>query len=611
MKALRESGAFLVKGENMFEYIIEKDNTFKTLKEEDKEKVVTDIASLFESWDNVRQKQKSIADKLRPEIYLDKRETEKQSEESWKSDVHLNKIYALFQTQQAFIWDNIYSNVENLFDVQGTDELSVQMANLQKKKLVDTFTKIGIQRKLDMAIENLGSIGELCLFISWRKKYKQRRHRLETLDGKEKLLLRQGEFGIFSQEIYNGANVEALNPLNLVFDPRVMPEDTEHWDTCGKIIKSWESYASLSDNKLYHLTGEELKDIRQMLATPKVDKDKPESEKTDDIIDSDRIEVLQYWGDYAMPDGAVLKNWHIVVVGRRYLAAFEPNRWVINPIINMALFRDCESKRGIPELWSIYDLCKEQEKKVNLQNDAQSLNLNPPAYAPEGFFKDKEITLFPGKQVEYKQGLEDPSSIIRMTFPLLSNENIIQYYDETASTVSGIFPNMQGMEESKDATATEINIKVHGQTTRLSKILDTIKQNAIVPMVSKVAELEANMKFGEELIFMNEEGQSAMQRIGDVVRQGNYEYRYTDSSGAQRKILTNNMLRSILSLVWHDKDVPLNKPEIIREALTNIGIENTEKFFQNTPNALAPDNASANAFKNLAALMPNLPMPNL
>ena len=595
----------------MFEYIIEKDNTFKTLKEEDKEKVVTDIASMFESWDNVRQKQKSIADKLRPEIYLDKRETEKQSEESWKSDVHLNKIYALFQTQQAFIWDNIYSHIENLFDVQGTDELSVQMANLQKKKLVDTFTKIGIQRKLDMAIENLGSIGEMCLFISWRKKYKQRRHRLEMLDGKEKLLLRQGEFGIFSQEIYNGANVEALNPLNLVFDPRVMPEDTEHWDSCGKIIKSWESYASLSDNKLYHLTAEELKDIRQMLAVPKLDKDKPESEKTDDIIDSDRIEVLQYWGDYAMPDGTVLKNWHIVVVGRRYLAAFEPNRWVINPIINMALFRDYESKRGIPELWSIYDLCKEQEKKVNLQNDAQSLNLNPPAYAPEGFFKDKEITLFPGKQVEYKQGLEDPSSIIRMTFPLLSNENIIQYYDETASTVSGIFPNMQGMEESKDATATEINIKVHGQTTRLSKILDTIKQNAIVPMVSKVAELEANMKFGEELIFMNEEGQSAMQRIGDVVRQGNYEYRYTDSSGAQRKILTNNMLRSILSLVWHDKDVPLNKPEIIREALTNIGIENTEKFFQNTPDASASPNASANALKNLAALMPNLPMPNL
>ena len=67
-----------------------------------------------------------------------------------------------------------------------------------------------------------------------------------------------------------------------------------------------------------------------------------------------------------MPDGTVLKNWHIVVVGRKYLAVFEPNRWIINPIINMALFRDAKSKRGIPELWSIYDLCKEQENKVNL-----------------------------------------------------------------------------------------------------------------------------------------------------------------------------------------------------------------------------------------------------
>lgn len=358
----------------MFEYTIEHENAIPKLDAAQKNNIAEDIGDLFTSWDTVRGKQKIIADKLRPEIYLDERtKVISSSDDDWKSDIHLNKIYSLFQTQQAYIWDNIYSNVENLFDVQGVDEMSTQTANLQKEKLVNTFYKIGIQRKLDTAIEHLGSIGEICLFVSWRRKYKQIRRPLNALaEGLGLPVLRQGLYGIFNQEIYNGANVEAINPLNLVFDPRVNPDETEKWDSCGKIIKSWETYSSIAGNKLYKLTPEELAEIKTMLLNPVEDADRPETDKIDDTIDHNRIEVLQYWGDYIMEDGKVLKNWHIVVIGRKYLVVFEPNRWVINPIINMALFRDVESKRGIPELWSIYDLCKEQENKVNLQNDAQS-----------------------------------------------------------------------------------------------------------------------------------------------------------------------------------------------------------------------------------------------
>lgn len=133
-----------------------------------------------------------------------------------------------------------------------------------------------------------------------------------------------------------------------------------------------------------------------------------------------RIEVLSYWGNYTLDDGTILRNWSIVVVGRKYLAVFEHNRFIVNPLVNMAIFRDYESKRGIPEIWSIYDIAKEQENKVNLQNDAQALNLNPPAYAPQGFFVKNEIKLAPGKQIEYKPGIDEPSALIKMQFPLIS-----------------------------------------------------------------------------------------------------------------------------------------------------------------------------------------------
>lgn len=43
------------------------------------------------------------------------------------------------------------------------------------------------------------------------------------------------------------------------------------------------------------------------------------------------IEVLEHWGNFTMPDGTVLRNWHAVVVGGKYLVRFEKNNYVINP----------------------------------------------------------------------------------------------------------------------------------------------------------------------------------------------------------------------------------------------------------------------------------------
>ena len=575
-----------------FEFLVEKEIDKRKLSDEQAEKVANDIGGLWESWDDARKKQKSIAEKLRPEIYLDEKKDDRKEDEAWKSDVRLNKIYSLSQTQQAFIWDNIYSNVEKLFDVEGKDEQSDANAKAQKSNLVNIFYQIGIQRKLDRAIEYLLTVGEFCLFVGWKTKYKQIRRKMslaESLAEKGISALFTGQsYGVFNQEVYNGASVEAIDPINLVFDPKVSPEDIEKWDACGKIIKEWQTYDAIASNKLFNLTKKQLSDIKTMLDSKSTDEDDTETDKTDDVIQENRIEVLQYWGNYTLDDGTVLRNWTITVIGRKYLALFESNRWIINPIVNMAIFRDVTSKRGIPEIWSIYDLAKEQERKVNLQNDAQALNLNPPAYAPEGFFKDKTIKVSPGKQIEYKLGLEDPTAIIKMQFPLISNENIIQYYDSTISSVSGIFPNMQGQDEANDVTATEIKVKVQGQTTRLAKTLDSIKQNGIVPMVTKVAELDANMKFEDETIYTMVDGQRVTQTIGDTIRQGNYEYKYTDNTGIQRKIAKNQELIQLLANVWNDPAVPLNKVEITKDVLANADFENTDKYFMENQPMAAP-----------------------
>lgn len=561
----------------MFEFNVEKEQDKRKLSDIERSKIAQDVGDLFKTWDDARSKQKTIAEKLRPEIYLDERVSDDKTK-SWKSDVHLNKIYALNQTQQAYIWDNIYSRIDHLFDVEGTDEISQKNASLQKANLVNILSKVGIQRKLDKAIEYLGAVGEACLFVGWKTVYKQIRRKLSYGDNP---LFATQSYGIFNQEVYNGVNVEAIDPINIVWDTKVNPEEIDKFDACGKIIKSFETYDSVATNKLYNLRKSELEDLRKALNTKNTEEHETSSDKTDLETDGNRVEVLNYWGNYTLEDGTVLRNWNIVVIGRKYVAQFEHNRWVINPIINCATLRDSKNKRGIPELWSIYDLCKEQEKKVNLQNDAQTLNLNPPAYAPKGFFDKDIIEIEPGKQIEYKLGLDDPNAIIKMSFPLISNETIIEYYDNTASTVSGIFPNMQGQEETGKTTATEINVKVQGQTTRLSKLLDAIKQNGIVPMIEKIAELDANMSMGDSVIYSSLNGERISQTIGDTVRFGNYEYKYTDNSGIQKKLMLNKALTEILTPVWNDPSISLDKAKLIVDALTNAGIENAEKYVGN------------------------------
>lgn len=125
----------------MFEFLVEKETEARKLSEAEASRVAADVGDLWKDWDEARSKQKAIAEKLRPEIYLDDRPAKERGEGNWKSDVHLNKIYSLSQTQQAFIWDNIYSNNEKLFDVAGKDDDSGELARLQKANLVNIFFK--------------------------------------------------------------------------------------------------------------------------------------------------------------------------------------------------------------------------------------------------------------------------------------------------------------------------------------------------------------------------------------------------------------------------------------------------------------------------------------
>jgi hypothetical protein len=570
----------------MFEYIVEKNNK-KTLDAAGRGEVVDIISNKFRDWDKLRSEQFRIYEKLKREIYLEDRVDPKKSK--WKSQKFFNKIYSLYSTSQAFIWQNLYPSINSMFTVSGLNAKSEENADSQKAYLASALDRMKVSQQLDKGVEYLDSMGEICLFTSMKKKYKQARRPLTLLEDLQKnglwsLLRKEKSYGIFEKEVYNGAFVKAVNPLNIVFDPSASPEIKDEWDKCGKIIKSWASCDDIASNSFYRLTSEELGEIKNMTFPGNNYDDKtdikPAEYRTDDAVYNGKAEVLEYYGDFVF-NGDALHNFLIVVVGRKYLAKFEENPFLINPIINVALERNPETNRGIPKLWSVYDLAKAQERIMNDLEDIRQLGKNPPLYAPDGFFKNKNLDIEPGLIIEYKPNFEDPNAIKPITVVAPNHEKLISYYDQIISEVSGIYPNMMGENENRNVTATEINTKVSGQTTRLSKDLEVLKQNCILRMVENIAELLANEQNGREDAYGYVKGKKTKFSIDDNVRQGDYEYSYGDSNALLEKKANFKEAMELLKIAAQKPELNnlINWKSVFEKYLDIIGIGTGDEFF--------------------------------
>lgn len=591
----------------MFEYRIDKDGTISKLNTEQESRVISHISQSFTKWDTLRNDQKDRYRDLKPELYLEK----EAKKDTWKSNKRMNKIYSLFQTRQAFLWENIYADINKMFDVDVAGIGDEQIAKAQKSMLVEAFENMGLSQNLDKAMEHLDSVGEMCLFTCWKSRTKQVREKQEYIgiDGSINT-----QTVVVDKVVYDGAYVDTINPLNLVFDPSVNPDIKPDWDSCGKIIKTFQTYDSIAKNKAYSLTKEQLRKIKDTVSMDNMadddDTDNDVIDKIDDITDGDKIEVLEYWGDFYVDD-KLLKNWTVAVIGREHLARFMANPFIINPIINVATLRNPDNQRGIQTLYSIYDLSKAQEDDINETKDVQQLNKNPARFAPDNFFKDDEIEISPGKIIKYKQGLDDPSAIIPIVVPLIDANSQISYLDNAISNVSGIFPNMQGQEEGSNTTATEIKVKVQGQTARLSKDLDTIKQNGILRMIENVADLIANENLGQiQNIIVNENGVKRQVVVDDTVRQGDYQYRYSDNTANASK---RQQFQEVIGLIEKlaGAGVPFNFMEIAKMGFGLIGIENTDKLFMEQNNGQGINQEGINGIEVGAGANNNPPLPEI
>lgn len=567
-----------------FEYIIEKDNLTNELSKEQESLLVKSISSKFVSLDSQRVSNLEKASKLANEIFFKndfKSLTDKT--QKWKAKVKMCKTFMFYQTLKAYIWRNTYANVNSMFDVSGENRDSNNISNKQKAMLVDIFEKMDFQKTCDKVIDNALLFGELISFTAWKRNYEEYRRPIDffknvfaqDLTKLPKILdaIKSGKnFWTDTKKIYDNPYVYPVNPADLVFDSN----QVDNWDSCPKIYRSYKTPSDIVNNKYYTLTDEEKSEILGMVGANV--KNNSTVNNPDDVVKGSTIEVLEHWGDLRMPDGKVLKNWHAVVVGRKYLVEFGKNERLINPFSYGAFITDPETKRGISPLYCVLSLAHLQEDLLNRTCNLQALNENPPLLAPEGFFDEDEIELYPGKIIEYGDNLTPAAAFQQLNFNPTVFLNDISFLNDLMAEVSGIFPNMVGSVETTAAkTATEITTKTQGQMTRLSMIVDIINQDFILPNVKKVAKLCADFKSGVETVFVNKENQPEIIEVDDTVRQADYKYTYSDRSNTTLKSEQADMLVQAVER-FKQAGLEVNLPEIFVWYFEQKGVENAERF---------------------------------
>lgn len=562
-----------------FEYIVNQEESVKKLTKEQEEQLIKKISSKFTSLNQERSTNLEMASKLANEIFFKndfKSLTDKN--QKWKTKIKMCKTFMFYQTLKAFIWRNTYANVNSMFDVSGENHDSNNASNKQKAMLVDILEKMDYSQICDQIIDNALLYGELISFTAWKKNYEEYRRPIDFFKNifsqdLSKLpqimdaIAKGKNYWVETRKIYDNPFIYPVNPADLVFDN----SQKENWDSCPKIYRTYKTPSEIVNNKYYKFSDEAKNAILNMPTRSS------QNSLTKDIVNGSTIEVLEHWGDLKMPDGTILKNWHAVVVARKYLALFEKNESLINPFSYGAFITDPETKRGISPLYSILSLAHLQEELMNRTCNLQTLNENPPLLAPEGFFDEDEINLYPGKIIEYGDNLSPTGAFQQLTF----NSNIflqdISFLNDLMAEVSGIFPNMIGAVETSGAkTATEINTKTQGQMIRLAMIVDTINQDLIIPNVEKVAKLCADFKSGVETVFVNHENKQEVIEIDDAVRQGDYKYMYADSSMTTQKSEQADIV--IQAIEKFASLIPLNLQEIFVWYFEQKGVDSPERF---------------------------------
>lgn len=532
-------------------FIYEEFEKENKLNVDQQEYLVEKIVKSFDKFDEHRQENLQAALEVKNALIPDMKA---------KGDIKIPEVYETRETYKAHLWKSWFSNIENMFDVQGKTKRDHASAKAQKSALVNVFKNANLVEALEKGLNSWIDKGEFIGFVNWKKIIKERRKQhLEILSIENNGEVYQKSvpaFSVVEDVEYDGPEVTVVAPENFVFDSSKFA----NFDSCPKIYRSYQTYDEISSNQLF----EGFEGLEQS---------KQPSVKSSKARQGDMIEVLEYWGDITLENGTLLKNYVITVANRDRVLRFEKNPFILNPFVFASFLENPTNKRGISPLFVALPLNKISTTILNLQLDALKLIINKPYLAPKGSLSGK-IEVKEGSIIEY-----DPALMPQTPIPLdfkdaLTGWDFLKFFESKIESATGVFKYMTGEEGNNTKTATEANGLMQSQNIRLSKEVDMLNLKVKLPIIKKVAEMLANFAFEvQEIRITSLSGEVDFISIDENVRQGKYDYIVADSSSVLEKKSRLNECIALLRELGKNPELnaKINWVEVTKWAFDQLG----------------------------------------
>jgi hypothetical protein len=548
---------------------IEKESKFKKLSKDDRDELARKISDWWGEFHGKRETQLKTAREIEKQIFLN--QPDRNANKKWKSNIKENKLYTTWDSMKSSMWKEIWSNEEQMFDVQGTAQEYEEMADKQKQALTHALKRMEAGTQFDKAADYWAVYGDFVYKTDW----KSRKKKVKRFDPYQ---------GYVEQELplEENANIEAINPMFFNFDTtKYKYGDKASWDSCPKIFKRFASIEEIKANPMYKLTKEQELDLDISEET------KTTSKESDNTLATmkkygELYEVLFLHGDIKF-NNVVYKNIVAEVLAGKYLIFFDENPVYINPFIWDCTMLDPETGRGISPLKPILEMSNGKEELLNKACDIAELNANPCHWVSDTFLKEKykngTVDYEPGKVLEYENSYQGgfPQAV---KFDASGIADIIGVLANNISDTSAVNANIMGNIEQGERSATEIQLANSGSNSRIAMKLDKIYQINL-RIIENVAELLAMFKNEPETLLVKEKGQRVAVEITNAIRQGSYYYYYEDRNALiDRRAKNQEYYQGLVSAAQLPQLADrIDWVEAFKRYIEQSGYENVDSLF--------------------------------
>lgn len=548
---------------------IEEKSKFKKLSKDDRDELAKKISDWWGEFHSKRESQLATAREIEKQIFLN--QSDRNANKKWKSNIKENKLYTTWDSMKSSMWKEIWSNEEQMFDVQGTSKEYEEMAETQKQAMVHALKRMEAGTQFDKAADYWAVYGDFVYKTDW----KSRKKKVKRFDPYQ---------GYIEQELplEENANIEAINPMFFNFDTtKYKYGDKASWDSCPKIYKRFTSIEEIKANPMYKLTKEQELDLDIAEET------KTTSKESDNTLATmkkygELYEVLFLHGDIKF-NNVLYKNVVAEVLAGKYLIFFDENPVYINPFIWDCTMLDPETGRGISPLKPILDMSNGKEELLNKACDIAELNANPCHWVSDTFLKEKykngTVDYEPGKVLEYENSYQGgfPQAV---KFDASGIADIIGVLANNISDTSAVNANIMGNIEQGKRTATEMQLANNGSNSRIAMKLDKIYQINL-RVFENVAELLAMFNNKTEILLVKEKGQRVAVEITNAIRQGSYYYVYEDRNALIDRRAKVQEAFNMFNAAGNNEVLSqrIDWVEVLKTGLESVGFDNADKFF--------------------------------